>query len=837
MGVHGLTTYLREHQRLLATSLVLSNSPSNTQPPVALVIDGWSFIYTLYLQSRLPWAFGGEYRAFHELIVRVVQAWLKVGFRPYFVFDGPYPSTKFNTVITRVTQGTIHSTLLFFRTSATSRASPRFLREISMLPPLCYAVCLQALNSPNFRDVVEVHIADEEGDPFSVELAGRVGGYVTGNDSDFLVLNMDGYAGYIPMDEIVWTTLQDSQTSSLVDDDGFTVARRSKGAKAAVDTRSSEHGLLVPDGSGELSVTCTVYKPSALAAHFKLPISLLPLLGALVGNDFIADRRDMHDLFFERGLTLSQRITRVATALQTNLAAIVGAPKRRPKQQITGVMDLIGLTVDSLLVRPASTMASGEREAIIEKIAEATLQYALPKYNKDNARLWPTEVCPLHLPEQCLIPALLSPPQSSDEVDDEETRAQIQALYIAAYRRGKLHPRILDIFSTATSWCNPFLEDPDIEPVTKSIGRPIREWIYAILDDGIGLPEREQETMNTTEDGSQKLEYPEGGETDEYSEGGETDDDELIDVIEEDSEEEDGDPLAPLRGALQELRPGEGTETDAGTSVASHTLSSPKDSNKIVMEFVRRGTRLAPEEITVPSLSSLLSSIGIEHDAFRHVPIQLQSESERLSLFLRILGSDVPAVALVSPEQLMAVVALRSVLHRLHVRATSNGYNKDRDRERWTHSEAKAFLASFLWPSSETPGKEEDETSFPPLENRNIQLLAQITEALKTIAHLSEVMLLADHIPSPAAFFSGRQFHQLLTQGRSANTGGEPQSALWEACAQGLEEAFGEAKGKKGKKERKARSAQAPPSKVNTSSGPSQGLFGILAGMDIDDSA
>ncbi|KAA1470637.1 PIN domain-like protein [Dentipellis sp. KUC8613] len=828
MGVHGLTTYLREHQRLLATSLVLSNSPSNTQPPVALVIDGWSFIYTLYLQSRLPWAFGGEYRAFHALIVRVVQAWLKVGFRPYFVFDGPYPSAKFNTVVNRVTQGTIHSTLLFYRTSATSRASPRFLREISMLPPLSYAVCLQALSSPEFRDLVEVHIADEEGDPFSVELAGRVGGYVTGNDSDFLVLNTDGYAGYIPMEEIVWTTLQDSQSSSTVDDDGFTVARRSKGAKAAADTRNSEHGLLIPEGNGELSATCTVYKPSALAAHFKLPISLLPLLGALVGNDFIADRRSMHDLFFERGLTLSQRITRVATALQTNLAATVAAPKRRPKQQITGVMDLIGLTVDSLLVRPASTMASGEREAVIEKIAEATLQYALPKYDKDSARLWPTEVCPLHLPEQCLIPALLSPPLSSDGADDEQTRAQIQALYIAAYRRGKLHPRILDIFSTATSWCNPFLEDPDMEPVTKSIGRPIREWIYAILDDGIGLPEREQETLNTTEDGSQKLGY---------SEGGESDDDELIDVIEEDSEEEDVDPLAPLRGALQELRPGEGTETDAGTSVASHTLSSQKGSNKIVMEFLRRGTRLAPEEVIVPSLSSLLSSIGINHDASRHVPVQLQPESERLSLFLRILGSDVPAVASVPPEQLMAVVALRTVVHRLHIRATTNGYNKDRDRERWTQSEAQAFLAAFRWPSSETPGQEEDDSPFPPLENRNIQLLAQITEALKTIANLAEVMLLADHLPSPAAFFSGRQFHQLLTEGRSTNAGGEPPNALWEACAQGLEDAFGEAKGKKGKKERKARNAQVPSAKANTSSAPSQGLFGILAGMDIDDSA
>ena len=41
MGVHGLATYLRERQRLLSTTIVLS-SELGLKKPVPIVIDGWS---------------------------------------------------------------------------------------------------------------------------------------------------------------------------------------------------------------------------------------------------------------------------------------------------------------------------------------------------------------------------------------------------------------------------------------------------------------------------------------------------------------------------------------------------------------------------------------------------------------------------------------------------------------------------------------------------------------------------------------------------------------------------------------------------------------------------
>jgi hypothetical protein len=105
MGVHGLTTYLREHQRTLSKTLTF---PHPSEKPVVIVVDGWSlvtffvtdvlrfilvlnsFIYQLDRNSNLPWVYGGEYDQFSRLVFVVVQAWIELGFKIHFVFDGPW---------------------------------------------------------------------------------------------------------------------------------------------------------------------------------------------------------------------------------------------------------------------------------------------------------------------------------------------------------------------------------------------------------------------------------------------------------------------------------------------------------------------------------------------------------------------------------------------------------------------------------------------------------------------------------------------------------------------------------------------------------------------------
>lgn len=47
-----------------------------------------SFIYNLYQDSKLPWVCGGEYPEFSKLIIETVEAWIRLGLKIYFVFDG-----------------------------------------------------------------------------------------------------------------------------------------------------------------------------------------------------------------------------------------------------------------------------------------------------------------------------------------------------------------------------------------------------------------------------------------------------------------------------------------------------------------------------------------------------------------------------------------------------------------------------------------------------------------------------------------------------------------------------------------------------------------------------
>ena len=142
-------------------------------------------------------------------------------------YSGPTPELKFPTVVSRLGQSHVQPSLLFFRTSPASRGTGRFLNESRIIPPLAYTACINVLKIlQNSTDAVELHFADEEGDPYAVELAGKIGAYVVGNDSDFVVLNTEGYLGYIPLDEMMWyAPLSLEVPSHEEDDSGFQEVR------------------------------------------------------------------------------------------------------------------------------------------------------------------------------------------------------------------------------------------------------------------------------------------------------------------------------------------------------------------------------------------------------------------------------------------------------------------------------------------------------------------------------------------------------------------------------------------------------------------------------------
>ncbi|KAH0829199.1 hypothetical protein J3R83DRAFT_2748 [Lanmaoa asiatica] len=795
MGVHGLTTFLRENQRVLGKTKQFPLAHVSGDTITTIVVDGLSFIFEVYEQSRLPWVYGGEYEAFARCVVQVVEAWIAVGLKVYFVFDGASPDLKIPTMISRLNRTNVQNSLLFFRTSPTSRSTPRFLHENRIIPPLVLLSCVETLKSfAKANSELEVHFADEEGDPYAVELAGRLGAYVVGNDSDFVILNSGRYAGYIPLEEMLWTaSLPVNESPSTHEDreDGFQTVMNKTKKRVNPTPQQTSFGLIPPEETplSDLVLSVIVYTPSTLASHLKLPTTLLPLLASLVGNDFT-----------NKSTTQRNRITRTANTLSSILSA--ATQKHKAKHRVGSVMDLIDRTVNALLVRSSSSLATGEIDGIVDRIVNAALQYAIDKYEGDMygpASLWPTPICALHGSDTCPLPNLFSralsqkqEPGNVNGTAPEDGILMLRSLYLKAFRAGKLQPKVADVLSTGTFWPRIFLDNPDSENVAISIGRPIRSWIYALLEDGVGLPEAPEEKPPAV-DGS-------------VSEGDEAEEDpnELIDVVEEDSDEE-ADLLAPLRGELRRLR-GTG-EDSAPASATSRSRSRPPAPPKCVTEYVRRGTRIASEQVRVPDLAALMTSSGFDGslDSDAWVPVQLRSLEERVALFLHILGSNVPCC-----QKRIA---------------------------RPTHGRPRAEMDLANTPSTDfgerheqaghTSGKNANSPSTMPLTDRNVQLMAQILTAIETIHLLSQVLFLTDKVPANIQVLSGEKFHAYLSSPTPV-----PAAAilpgLWDACTASLGDAFALERQQKVKKPKVEQVNQVAKANSRTTTRPGQGLFSLL---------
>ena len=708
--------------------------------------------------------------------------------------------------------------MLFFRTSPAARATSRSLHETCIIPPLLYAACISALeNLRSTSDALELHFADEEGDPYAVELAGRVGGYVVGNDSDFVILNTEGYLGYIPLAEMVWQASGLDDIPTVEDEDAEFQTVRKKSKRRPTNSSTAGMGLLPPDTGNELILSFITYNPVTLADHFKLPVTLLPLLGAFVGNDYSkqseSHRRNIQSLFFDKKLSSAQRIDHTAAVMRAVLSP--ATPKRKSAHKVGSVMDLIDRTVTALLSRLTNAMGSGEVDSVIDKVVEATLRYALVKYSGDipgKDGLWPSGICALHPPESCRILPMFSRKliaQHQDSGQEDASLFAIREKYLQSYRSGLFSPKSMDVLSTGTFWPRLFLENPDLETVGRSIGQPIRIWVYAILNDAVGLLDDADD-----EDDSNAS-----------SQIDDEDEDELIDVVESDGEGTDGaDYLAPLKGELRRLHTSEDEATEPPASIASSGRPN-RSRPAVITEYLRRGVRIAEEPVEVVPLHDLLPGISLSSfAAIDAPPLLLRSQDDRLTVFLRAVDCDIPSVRALSSQHLVSVLAVRWIARILSRRARETG-SKEREKERWTMTEARCFLASFAW---STAREYDSQREPPPIVDRHVQLMAQYLMALEAINHLSEVLLLTERAPSTAHLFSGKLCHEFLTQIHPLEDAVIP-SSLWAVATEGLSDDYQEERPKKAKKTKKER-GPALPSSAKPTTGTS--LFALLGDQE-----
>ena len=695
------------------------------------------------------------------------------------------------------------------------------------------------------HSTVTIYFADREADAFAVALAGRLGAYVAAQDSDFVVLNSAGYLGYIPLDDMQWSNEPAeiiAEHQQQQGDDFVPVVKRGLSKRSVTSPR----GIIPPAACTSLSMA--VYTPASLAKSLKMTVTLLPLVGAIVGNDYGSSHQSY---LFDRKLTAVQRITYTTTTLASILHKLDRPTRKAGTKAPKNVLDLIRTTVNQMLVRPSAT-ASGEVDRIVDGIVESALQYAIPP--SEVTGLWPTPNCPIHdAPEQCRIPALVCPDISDDEGEGERggdgevpERAQARHLYLQEYRAGMFDPQLLNIVTTATAWPRVFLEDPDAETAAKAIGRPLRMWTYAILDEALGIPlvEEEEEAGREDEEGDEALfnltagtrSVTDGsvtGRTESLTELEDEDEDAIIDVIDEDSEGED--PLEALKGALHRLRgttrrgglppiPDREEEEDWGTAGEKDGQAPPRQS--VVQEYVRRGARLAPEPIPILGIAALFEQQKLTWPASvphtnAHRPLRLEAQDERLTVLLYAAASYVDTVRALDPSHLFPVLVCRWLVRTAGLKDGSAAL-----LGRWRRSDVWALFDAF-GVGEQTDGL--DPEAAPEVDTRSVQLMSRALAAIEALTMLVQALGLTPQVPFNVCTFQGSAFHVALASGKLS----EPATGLREAIEDGIEQYFGD----EPKKREKKKKQKADPKPVQTvgkrgSNASRSGMFSVLADLD-----
>jgi hypothetical protein len=278
----------------------------------------------------------------------------------------------------------------------------------------------------------------------------------------------------------------------------------------------------------------------------------------------------------------------------------------------------------------------------------------------------------------------------------------------------------------------------------------------------------------------------------------------LISVVEEFTatdpsiSSESGDLASELKERLK------GLALDEDTSA-----STPIPETKSLVQYVRRGLKLVPEPIQLPTLSDLPTSGGPQD----------WTKKDRISLFLRGTQSHTPLILEafergdVQAKTLLWICALRCVVQS----SPSLGGNSVAPAVvgKWRKSEARMFIASLSF-------EPEPESPLPPLETRTIQRTAQILYAFDAGARLAEVLyLFGNEVGEAARMFSGRAAH--------SQTQEQVDEKMWELVCDEIEEdvwAYEPEKAKqKAKKKPKAGVKSATPA-----GGKSMG-FNVLASL------
>ncbi|EIW71127.1 hypothetical protein TREMEDRAFT_27432 [Tremella mesenterica DSM 1558] len=707
MGVRGLTTFLNDNRYSLCQTVTLNLDNTSSRPSSSAVVDAWGLIFHLYL-NNLPWAAGGEYLGVYRLTKYLIQSWRRVGLEPLFVFDGVAPMGKHDTMINRM-EARLSSARLFYSLSPSTRSKVNNNDTEFILPPFAFHAFNHALESLN---VARHFVPEGEADAMCVVLADRMGGYVIGRDSDFLILarGSENLKGYVPLDFLQWID-NSPLYHSTKNEDGFKSVTRGK--------TSSHINSLIPIGFHQPSLVLTVIPPQMLCQRLRLPASLLPLFASLCGNDYTSPLVLKH--LDDYTLHHTKRIERVARIIrETYFSKDLLESRQAGNAADRGdrMVEFVNRTVKKMTIRPFD--CPGQQEVVVDSVLDATVHYILP-----------TE-------DQCCLAYPLCDGTKC------RGRAAAKEAYAEARRKGLLAGVSHAFLQPDRIYLQPILEDPTLVSLRGSNTLlDIRIKSYEIASQGLGGFRFPSAPSSQIETPTQDLEK---------------EDQALIRLLQPDSVSIDTslNPETPSTSSSSTFTP------SSSSVITFHTDTQPKDqlqeSTNTIVEYLRSSNRIVTYSF---SLSSLPTS-----------PLQcLQPLSHRLQTYLTILQSYTPLI-LSLPVSLHPLVAGLRIVLRL---AAERGRPETKWRAHELRSVLRASLGTWsIWldihVQESITRREEEERHMPGalplsssssqleymsytpigplLSNRNCQLIAQYQTTMLEMYLLAQSLLILPPSPS-----------------------------------------------------------------------------------------
>lgn len=646
--------------------------------------------------------------------------------------QGVFDTCKLETVKSRI-QASIRSSITYFRSSPSLRTNRGFRNESHLLPQLNIKACISHIRSISNQlgSEIEQHFPGGEADFYIANLAIQRNAFILSLDSDFFITS-HGSRGYIPLDSLQFVKKERPPSSGLAngEDTGgwgeVKVSRRRQHSTLASDDACTSSGAYSTI-SEATQIHCKVYTATALAKSLSLPsVSYLPICAILAGNDYYSPpiwkasnspSGSAHSNS-TNGRAASQRFEIAASAILKQLRKL-----RKPLDK-DGLPEFVRRIIDDIrdfaisdgqISDIARAALATLPEYCVSSISAPSAPWLRPTSTTRSGADTPISISSLGLETESSstispLHALLMPATSttqartaiSEQADEMQTRLRIYN----AFENGNFRNNLLQVIVFGTFTPSAVLEDPDKTSTLVSLGRPLRSWVYAILNNSVGIGRLPGEHVRIEAAGQ---------------------------TVETD-----------------------GSDDDANLTEGSETSQS-STAQTIVTEYVRRNMSLSEEQIIVPEWSSIDPSPS----SAITTPLA-RSTLDRLYILLHATSSYTDRLRDTNGPQFPILSLIISIRHTV--------LTLDGTGQAWMHAEPKAALLMGLIVYQGYAGQagaqqllEKFTDPDKPISNASMQRAAQLTTTLLSVSQLIEALLLTPlFAASPETLYQGSLFFELL---------------------------------------------------------------------------